>query len=198
MPDDDSILRQRTKDSAYVRACREHGIEPEKPNYRAASVEDALLDKFATEQDGACHNGSTYLVHRIEPEALKELEPEAEAAWKVLELIMPAKCDIPSFVATAGRRCLVMAWMLGRRPEPLAEMARQLGITRASLSTFARRLEDRVGVHGRGQKSSSSKDTYAANARRSWKLRRLNGLIADAAEPTTEAELPIQTPVSTL
>jgi hypothetical protein len=189
MADDDSILRQREKDFAYVRACREHGIEPERPSYRAASVEDGLLDKFATEQDGASHNGSTYLVHRIEPEPLEELKPEAEAAWKVLELIMPVKSDCRSFVSTAGRRCLVLAWMLGRRPEPLAEMARQLGITRATLSTFARRLEDRVGVHGRGQKSSSSKHTYAENARRSWKLRRLNGMMAEATGATNPAQI---------
>jgi hypothetical protein len=71
--------------------------------------------------------------------------------------------------------------MLGRRPEPLAELARQLNISRASLSTYARQLEDRTGLHSRGQKGSRTRRIYADNARKSWKLRRLNKVLADAA-----------------
>jgi DNA-binding transcriptional regulator GbsR (MarR family) len=75
---------------------------------------------------------------------------------------------------------LCLAWLLGRRPEPLAELARQLGISRASLSTHVRRIEDLTGLHGRGQKGASTRATYANNARKSWKLRKLNTLMTDA------------------
>ena len=83
-------------------------------------------------------------------------------------------------VQTAGRRVLVLSWMFGRRGEPLAEMARQLNISRASLSTYARQLEDATGLHSRGQKSSRTRAAYAASATRSWKLRRLNTAMAHA------------------
>jgi len=42
------------------------------------------------------------------------------------------------------------------------------------LSTFARRINDHIGLTGRGQKSASSRKVYRHNAKRSWKLRRLN------------------------
>ena len=77
-------------------------------------------------------------------------------------------------VQTAGRRVLVLSWMLGPRGEPLAEMARKLNISRLSLSTYARQLEDVTGLHSR------TRAAYAASATRSWKLRRLNTAMADA------------------
>lgn len=117
----------------------------------------------------------------LEPDPLDPLKPEAEAALKWLEVIVPVKSGIKSFVQTAGRRVLVLCWMLGRRPEPLAEMARQLNISRASLSTYARQLEDRTGLHSRGQKGARTRSIYADNARKSWKLRRLNSMMADAS-----------------
>ena len=177
---DEAEDRQRRQDAAYLRACKEHGIKPDAPSYRAASVEDELLDRFALEQDGANKNGSSYLVTRAEPEPLKDLPPEAAAVSRALDLLMPRKADVPTFVKTAGRRCLCMAWLLGKRAESLAELARQLGCTRAALSTYVRDLEDATGVHGRGQKSAGSRSVYASNARQSWKLRRLNGMMKDA------------------
>jgi hypothetical protein len=177
---DEAEQRQRRQDREYLAACKAAGIEPDAPTYRAASVEDELLDRFALEQDGAHKNGSSYLVTRAEPEPLKDLPPEAAAVSRALDLLMPLKSDVASFVKTAGRRCLCMAWMLGKRPEPLAELARQLGCSRAALSTYVRDLEDATGVHGRGQKSAGSRSVYASNARQSWKLRRVNKLMADA------------------
>jgi hypothetical protein len=172
--------RQRRQDREYLAACKAAGIEPDAPSYRAASVEDELLDRFALEQDGANKNGSSYLVNRTEPEPLAELPPEAEAAGKVLDLLCPSRAEPALFVATAGRRALVLCWLLGRRPESLAELARSIGVTRASLSTYARKINDATGLMGRGQKSASSRATYANNARQSWKLRRVNKLMADA------------------
>jgi hypothetical protein len=150
------------------------------PSYRAASIEDELLDRFALEQDGANKNGSSYNVRRAEPLPLKNLPPEAAAVSRALDLLMPLKSDVPTFLKTAGRRCLALAWMLGKRPESLAELARQIGCSRAALSTYVRNLEDQTGLHGRGQKGASTRSIYRNNARKSWKLRRLNGMLKSA------------------
>jgi len=180
MANSDAEDRQRRQDREYARACREHGIKPEPAHYRAGSVEDELLDRFALAQDGASKNGSGYQVTRAEPKPLADLPPEAEAVSRTLELLLPHKPDIRTFVQTAGRRCLALAWLLGKRPEPLAEIARQLKCSRAAMSSHARALEDKLGIHGRGQKGASTRATYANNARKSWKLRRLNGMMKDA------------------
>jgi hypothetical protein len=132
------------------------------------------------EQDGAHKNGSGYQVTRAEPEPLKELPPEAAAVSRALDLLMPLKSDVATFVQTAGRRCLCMAWLLGKRPESLAELARQLKCSRAALSTYVRSLEDSTGVHGRGQKGARTRSIYRDNAKRSWKLRRLNSMLSEA------------------
>lgn len=188
MASDDSIVRQRAKDAAYLRACKAHGIEPEPPRYMAdqQAVELEALDR-ASNDHGARHNGSSYRTERLEPEPLKDLGPDGEAAARVIDLLIPTKANAREFVQTAGRRCLALAWLLGRRPEPLSELARQLGVSRASLSTYVRNLEDRTGVHGRGQKASRTVEIYRANAKRSWKLRRINKLLSEA---TTENKTP--------
>jgi biotin operon repressor len=182
MPNEAAEERQRRQDREYAHACREHGIEPEAPSYRASTAADELdaLDRMANEQDGAHKNGSSYTVRRAEPLPLKDLPPEAEAVSRTLELILPHKTDIKTFVQTAGRRCLALAWLLGKRREPLAEIARHLGCSRAAMSSHARALEDKLGIHGRGQKGATTRDTYRANAKRSWKLRKLNTLMTDA------------------
>jgi len=154
----ESAARQKAKDFQYLAACKQYGIKPEMPQYRGASVEGELLERFAAEQDGASKNGSSYQVTRDEPQPLKELPVEAETAGRVLDLLMPKKTDAATFVKTAGRRCLCMAWLLGKRPEPLAELARQLGCSRAALSTYVRDLENATGVHGRGQKAAGTRD----------------------------------------
>jgi hypothetical protein len=175
MSDDLAIARQRRQDREYIAACKAAGIAPEAPSYFGYGTDPADLDYYAN------------MGNHGELVPLKELTPGAEAGLKLLDLIIPAKSDIKSFVEIAGRRVLVLCWMLGRRPEPLAEMARQLGISRASLSTYARELEDRTGLHSRGQKASGTRTIYANNARKSWKLRRLNSMMAEA---TTENKTP--------
>lgn len=181
MADDLSIARQRERDAEYLRACKAHGIEPELPRYDShlLSVSDEIIDAALNDGAGA-KNGHSYRTRGHEPEPLRELPPEAEAAARVLDLLCPHRADCKLFVATAGCGALVLAWLLGRRPEPLAEMARQIGITRASLSTFARRINDRFGLTGRGQKGASTRATYRETAKRSWKLRRLNTMLKDA------------------
>jgi hypothetical protein len=183
MPNEAAEERQRRQDREYARACREHGIEPEAPSYRAGTAAEELeaIDRYAIERDGAHKNGHGFQVTRAEPLPLKALPPEAEAAAKVLDLLAPQRADPAAFVATAGRRALVLCWLLGRRPESLADLARSIGVTRATLSTFARRINDATGLTGRGQKGASTRSTYADNARKSWKLRRLNSLMADAS-----------------
>ena len=178
---DASITRQREQDAEYVAACRAHGIKPEPPSYYAPgiTIETEAADSVGR-NDGPKKNGGSIRNRADDPEPLKELTPEAEAAGRVIDLIVPLKSGAKEFVRTAGRRVLCLAWLLGRRPEPLAELARQLGVSRASLSTYVRRLENKTGVHGRGQKGASTVATYAESARRSWKLRRLNTAMADA------------------
>jgi hypothetical protein len=183
----ESAAKQFAKDKEYLRACAKYGVEPDAPSYISASVEDELLDRYALEADGAHKNGSGYQVTRAEPEPLKELPPEAEAAGKVLDLLCPRRAEPALFVATAGRRALVLCWLLGRRPESLAELSRSIGVTRASLSTYARKINDATGLTGRGQKSASSRSTYANNARKSWKLRKLNTLLTEATKNKTPA-----------
>ena len=181
MSDDNSIFRQRARDAEYLAACRAHGIKPEPPSYIAAGI---VIEGEAADCVGLIagpkKNGSTIRNRADDPEPLKELTPEAEAAGRVIDLLVPLKSGATEFVRTAGRRALCLAWLLGRRPEPLAELARQLGISRASLSTHVRRIEDLTGLHGRGQKGASTVATYAESARRSWKLRRLNTMLAEA------------------
>ena len=186
MPDPESIARQAEQDAEYLRACREHGIEPDLPNYRGEGMADDLIERHMTEQDGAQKNGRGYAVHRSAPEPLKELSPGAEGARHLLDCLLAGCIDKRPeiFVVSAGRRLLVLSWLLGRRRESLADLARELGISRASLSSMGRKLENRLGIHGRGQKRSETVATYADNARRSWKLRRLNAALAEAvAEP---------------
>ena len=181
MSNDDSIMRQRARDAEYVAACRAHGIKPDAPSYFAPGIviETEAADSVGR-NDAPKKNGSTIRTRADDPEPLKELTPEAEAAGRVIDLIVPLKSGAKEFVRTAGRRALALSWLLGRRPEPLAELARQLGVSRASLSTYVRRLENKTGVHGRGQKGASTVATYAESARRSWKLRRVSKLMADA------------------
>ena len=182
MSDDESITRQRQRDAEYLRACREHGIEAEPPRYEShlPSTSDEAIDAALNDGAGG-KNGHSYRTRSDDPEPLKDLPPEAEAAWKVLEIIIPHKSDPAAFAVTAGRRAIVLAWLLGRRPEPLIELARHLKVSRASLSTYARTINDRLGLTGRGQKRASSRAVYAENAKRSWKLRKLNTLLADAS-----------------
>jgi len=179
--DDNSIVRQRARDAEYLAACRAHGIKPALPSYIAAGVviEGEASDNVGR-SDGPKKNGGSIRTRADDPEPLQELTPEAEAAGRVIDLLVPIKSGAKEFVRTAGRRALCLAWLLGRRPEPLAELARQLGISRASLSTHVRRIEDLTGLHGRGQKGASTRATYAATAKQGWKFRRVNKLMADA------------------
>ena len=174
-------MRQRAKDAEYVAACRAHGITPDAPSYFAPGI---VIEAEAADNVGRTagpkKNGGIIRTRADDPEPLQELTPEAEAAGRVIDLLVPLNTGATDFVRTAGRRALCLAWLLGRRPEPLAELARQLGISRASLSTHVRRIEDLTGLHGRGQKGATSRATYRENARRSWKLRRVNKLMADA------------------
>jgi hypothetical protein len=62
----------------------------------------------------------------------------------------------------------------------LADLGRALGISRASLSVYARQLEDKLHIHGRGQKRASARPAYRENARRIWRTRRLDALLTDA------------------
>ena len=179
MTDADAESRQRRQDREYAQACREHNIEPEPATYRATGFEDKYIDRVAFEDEGITHNGSTYSVVR-DAEPLEALTPEAEGAGRLLELLMPQRCDPATFVKTAGRRCLALAWLLGKRPESLADLGRALGISRASLSVYVRGLETKLRFHGRGQKRASSRPAYRENARKIWRTRRLDALLTDA------------------
>lgn len=179
---EDSIARQRQRDAEYLAACRAHGITPEPANYMApadsADIDD--IDHIAS-AGSATRNGHAYRTRADDPVPLKPLPRSAAAGARFLEVVQPHKSDPATFVRTAGRRLLCLSWLLGRRPESLAELARALGVSRASLSSHVRLLEDATGLHGRGQKGRTTQATFRDNAKRSWKLRRLNKALADAA-----------------
>ena len=181
MSDDNSINRQRQRDAEYLAACKAAGIKPDAPSYFAPGIviETEAADSVGR-SDGPKKNGGSIRTRADDPEPLEQLTPEAEAAGRVIDLLVPIKSGATEFVRTAGRRALCLAWLLGRRPEPLAELARQLGISRASLSTHVRRIEDLTGLHGRGQKGATTRATYVATAKQGWKLRRVNKLMAAA------------------
>ena len=115
MSDDESIIRQRQRDAEYLRLCREHGIEAEPPRYISAlpSASDEAIDAALNDGAGA-KNGHGYRTRSDEQQPLKELPPEAEAAARIIDILVPAKSNAREFVQTAGRRCLALAWLLGR------------------------------------------------------------------------------------
>ena len=180
--DEASIARQAERDREYLAACRAAGIEPMKPNYSGAG-DTEHMDLVVTEASafGATKNGAPFAAHRNEPAPLTELSPEMIGAGKALDLILPDfHGRISQATVAAGRRALVLSWLLGRCPRSLADLAAELGVSRACLSSYAVQLNDRLGVRGRGQKGQHTRATYADNARRSWKLRRLNDALNSA------------------
>jgi hypothetical protein len=182
--DEESIARQRERDAEYLHACREAGIEPDPPRYSGQGDTEHLdLHETEAQSYGAKKNGTHYAAHREEPAPLTELTPEMVGAAKTLEMILP-RLDrhLAKNTVAAGRRALVLAWLLGRCPRSLADLATELGVTRACLSSYATELNDRLGVRGRGQKGEYTRKVYAANARKSWKLRRLNKALAEAVD----------------
>lgn len=182
--DEESIARQREKDAAYITACREAGIEPDPPQYRGVG-DSEHLDLYAVDvaSGGALHNGARYVAHRLEAEPLKELTPQQEGAAMVLEILLPHRDrDLRTAVTTAGRRALVLGWLLGQRETSLADLAKRIGVSRASLSNYACRLSEMLNIHGRGQKSVRSREVYRESAKRTTKLRKLTRAINLAAQ----------------
>ena len=177
----ESAARQRQRDKEYLAACKAHGIEADLPDYLSSAISGDSLDLIDSDNRGD-RNGFSYRTELHEPEPLQPLGAAAAAAEKILDALLPrSQRDPASFVRAAGRRCLALAWLLGRRKESLAEMARSMNMSRASLSSHVRKIEDRCGLHGRGQKRAGTRSTYKVTAKEGWKLRRLNSAFDAAA-----------------
>ena len=183
--DEATVIRQSERDAEYIAACREHGIEPDLPEYKILSnhasepteVTSAQLDDYGVRNNGA-------RLVRVPLTAIEARELEAEEAAKVpeedkvmreamgrvLEIILVGaspncRAKLAERARASGLRVLTMAWMVGRGPMAalsLTEMAKDLGCTRATLSWHARQLERATGFHARGQKLSSNVANYKA------------------------------------
>ena len=188
--DEGTVADQMRRDAAYLRACREHGIEPMPAAYRieTARTGDNGLD-FAAQLvargdtgtvNGTACVGAPRTAEENDADAESKLALVREVFLKLLDLLCPPG-PLARAVTTAGRRALILQWLLGRRTETLAELGRRLEITRACMSAHARFVEAALGIHGRLQKRAGTRQTYADNAHRSWKLRRLDKAMREAA-----------------
>jgi len=174
-PHSESHLRQAKADREYIQACRDAGIEPDAPQYFASgeTSEAALLDAHAL-REGALAGFPPEIAN--DEEAALDAEPlniskQTRAGIEgILNLLLPAREHFSKTDALiAGKRALVLAWKLGRGPVArvsLAEIARRLECSRASLSLLCRQIEDATSIHNRGQKNVTARPNYVAGRKR--------------------------------
>jgi hypothetical protein len=161
-------------------ACRAHGIKPEPPSYYAPGI---VIELEAADSvgliDGPKKNGSTIRTRADDPEPLKELTPEAEAAGRVIDLLVPVKSGAKEFVRTAGRRALacMAAW-------PPSRTAGRIGAAAwhqpRQLSTHVRRSLRFNRTAWPRPKGSHNPRHLPRECKAGWKLRRLNTAMAAA------------------
>lgn len=97
----------------------------------------------------------------------------ADALKLLLEGLIPSKPLSVATPAAIGYRVISLLWLLQSQhraigERSLASIAEQLDISRALLSYYVRVLEDSTGLHGRGQKLSTTVATYRAVALKAW------------------------------
>ena len=102
----------------------------------------------------------------------------AEILLRIIEMLLPDKLNKGSQQGI-GAKVICLAWMLQSSKceigkKSLKDIASVLGVTRALLSHYVRRYEDKLGFHARGQKLSSSIESYERAAATGWATRRSN------------------------
>jgi len=134
----------------------------------------------------------------VDRHLLEECDPETEetqrlkADWQregrssassdllklTLESLLPANGFGGATSKALGLRCICLLWMLqsdrhdlGSRS--LAEIAEELGVSRAIMSFHVRSLEEQLGFfHARGQKAIEARESYQQSVKAGWQTRR--------------------------
>ena len=164
---------QARKDREYLNDCREHGIEPMLPRYDmhkrqtkfpADDLEDCdlALSGAITQADFQCFDDDEEPSQPQPPG--DSISEQTRDAFEGFLSALTTSSEAPGmFVRVAGTKILCLSWMLGRGAfagRSLADIARELGISRALLSLHVRRLEQTTGIHARGQRSTSDPAKY--------------------------------------
>jgi len=96
---------------------------------------------------------------------------------QTLESLMPVNLS-GATAQSLGLRCVSLLWMLQSErhdlgSRPLAEIAKQLKVSRAILSFHVRSLEEQLGFfHARGQKAVQARESYKESVKAGWETRR--------------------------
>jgi len=98
------------------------------------------------------------------------------AMQRIFDLTAPAEISMRR-VVSAGMDVIALAWLLDVPPlrgMTQTEVARRLGMTKASVSKHVRRVARRTGYRRADMKADKSSPNYSAGALRGWKLRAQN------------------------
>jgi hypothetical protein len=96
---------------------------------------------------------------------------------QTLESLLPVNLS-GSTAQSLGLRCVSLLWMLQSErhdlgSRPLAEIAKQLKVSRAIMSFHVRSLENQLGFfHARGQKAVEARESYKESVKAGWETRR--------------------------
>jgi hypothetical protein len=99
--------------------------------------------------------------------------PEADILREMIRQVVAGKDPSKMSLELIGKRLVSLAWLLeldtlGGRP--LADLARELGTSRAVLSFHVRKLNSIFGgMRCRGQKLNTTRRVYKTAAERSWR-----------------------------
>jgi hypothetical protein len=136
-------------------------------------MENALIDLVSLDKD---------IRHQRDPDFVffdETPEPEAHAeVAAVLRFLLtnlsPTPAVTPYNARIAGTKLYLAGWMLGigdHASKSLAELARQLGCTRAILSHHVKTLEAAGFPHARGQKQLMASPVFSQAQKRAWRTR---------------------------
>ena len=147
----------------------------------AAPVTAADFDYDAVDQHLlAEHDPETPETERLKQDWEREGRSSASADLLklTLESLLPANGFGGATSKALGLRCICLLWMLqsdkhdlGSRS--LAEIAQELGVSRAIMSFHVRSLEEQLGFfHTRGQKGIEARESYQESVKVGWQTRR--------------------------
>jgi len=161
--------RQAAKDAEYFRLCKEHNIPPESPGYSGGCPErnEGLTDSLALEAGEIAMFPASIAIDEDDAAERPDYRiPKAtQAAFEgFLDLLTPCRENLSDrFIQIVGRRIVALNWMLQRGEcagKSLAEIGREIGCERATLSRVCRQIEESCGFRGRGQKRVGAHEIY--------------------------------------
>jgi hypothetical protein len=136
-------------------------------------MEDALIDLVSLNKDTRHHRDPDFVFFDEEPEP----EAHAEVATVLrflLTQLSPTSAVTPYNARITGTKLFLAGWMLGigaHASKSLAQLARQLGCTRAILSHHVKELESAGFPHARGQKQLMASAVFSQAQKRAWRTR---------------------------